>query len=401
MKVFSLIVMAFLVVGTFGVVAAEDDVSVPEAKKVGWFEDRMDRLRFAFVFDKEEKIERALELAEKRLAEAEALAEEDPERAEKARERYNAFVERAEAALERLEAASDDADKSEDELSRMARIQNKFERHRERAEIMHLRMLERLEANGASEEKIERFEMFYERVLNRSDKLEERILERHENAVRRHKALSEMSDEELDELIAKIEDNEGLKKARLKRIDRAEVRVEKISEIGFNKIGRLEERLEDSSLSDEEKARIESWLEKHETRIENAREHRLEQLEKLEERLENGDLTEAEKKRIRAEVKEARDQAANFATSRLGEAEVWLGDANLTEEQRARVEKRLDRARARVERFSDRGIPVKALPMGRVQVDAAGVVSVDGDAVGNNVPGVDVSVDGDVVSVVA
>ncbi|MCK5342292.1 MAG: hypothetical protein KAR20_02745, partial [Candidatus Heimdallarchaeota archaeon] len=140
-------------------VAVEDDseeVEIPEAREVGFFEDVFDRVGFAFIFNRERKIERALDLAEKRLAEAEAFAEEDPEKAERAQKRYDAFVAKAEEVLEKIEVQkSDDGNRSIRDMGMIARIQNKFERHREHTDEIYIRALERFRENNASEEKIE------------------------------------------------------------------------------------------------------------------------------------------------------------------------------------------------------------------------------------------------------
>lgn len=268
-KTNNLFLIMLLLVGTLGFVVAdeEEESDIPEAKKVGFFEDRMDRIKFAFTFNKEKKIERALTMAEKRLAEAEVLAEEDPEAYERAQERYDELVARAEEILEDMESEAEDAEDSVENIERVARIQNKFERHRSHADEIYTRARERFEANNASDEKLERFEMFHERALNRSYKMEERILERRENIIQKHKTLTEMDDEELEELLVKIEDDEGLKAAREKRVELAEIRVEKLEQIGEKRLEMARERLNNADLSEEEKAKIRERLEDVEMKL--------------------------------------------------------------------------------------------------------------------------------------
>ncbi|MCD4771041.1 DUF5667 domain-containing protein [archaeon] len=268
-KTNNLFLIMLLLVGTLGFVVAdeEEESDIPEAKKVGFFEDRMDRIKFAFTFNKEKKIERALTMAEKRLAETEVLAEEDPEAYERAQERYDELVARAEEILEDMESEAEDAEDSVENIERVARIQNKFERHRSHADEIYTRARERFEANNASDEKLERFEMFHERALNRSYKMEERILERRENIIQKHKTLTEMDDEELEELLVKIEDDEGLKAAREKRVELAEIRVEKLEQIGEKRLEMARERLNNADLSEEEKAKIRERLEDVEMKL--------------------------------------------------------------------------------------------------------------------------------------
>jgi hypothetical protein len=264
--------MAFLLVGTFCFVTAEDvesEVVVPEARKIGFFGNAFDRIDFALTFNKEKKIEKVLEMAEKRLAEAEASG--DTEEIAIAQERYDELVARAEEILADIESRAEDRNGSINEMEQIARIQNRFERHREHAGEIYARALERFEANNASDEKIERFEMFYERALNRSDRLEAKILEKRENSIKKQKVLSEMSDEELENLLAEIEEREGLKENREKRIERAEVRIEKLERVKEKNIERIKERLNSSDLTDEEKLRIENRMIEAEKRFEEHR----------------------------------------------------------------------------------------------------------------------------------
>lgn len=266
-KINGLFVMMFLLVGTLGFVVADEtpldkdqtgqaDDAVPEPKKIGFFKNQMFKLNLAFTFNKERKIDKVLEMAERRLAEAELLAEEDPEAYVRAQERYDDLVARAEEILSKIGDGDGDENKSIGYMEKVARIQNKFERHRDHADEIYARALERFAANNASDEKIARFEMFHERALNRSDQMEARILEKRENAIRKHKALSEMSDSELEGLLVRIESGEGLAEARAVRMDRLEVRIQKLGDRGITMSNRMTERFENANLTEGQKARI-------------------------------------------------------------------------------------------------------------------------------------------------
>ncbi len=260
-----LFLMAFLIVGTLGFVVAEDslgEADIPEAKKIGFFENMFDNVGLAFTFNKEKKIARALELAEKRLAEAEALVEESPEEAERAQERYNDFIAKAEKVLEKIsDAKAENENLSIDEMEKMARIQNQFERHREQTAKIYTRALERFEKNNASDEKIERFENFYDRALNRSDKMEEKILQKREAAIKRHKVLAEKSDEEIESILEEIEEREGLTEAREQRVERAEVRVQKFAVMKQKNVERIQARLNETDLTEAQREQITNRVE--------------------------------------------------------------------------------------------------------------------------------------------
>ena len=252
--------MVFLIVGTLGFVVADEEseeYELPEAREIGFFENMFDNVGLAFTFNRERKIQRALELAEKRLAEAEALAEDDPEAAERAQERYSEFVAKAEEALEEIsEANAEDENLSIEEMEKIARIQNQFEEHREHTARIYTRALGRFEENGASDEKIERFESFYESASERSDEMENKIIQRKESAMTKYKVLAEKSDEELEEIFADIEEGEGLTEAREQRTERSEVRVQNVMEIKNRNIEKAQVHLNDADLTDEERLEI-------------------------------------------------------------------------------------------------------------------------------------------------
>ncbi|MFH1238315.1 MAG: hypothetical protein ABIH79_01575 [archaeon] len=282
-KISVLFLMVFLLVGTLGfVVAVEEDsgeVEIPEARGIGFFEDTFDRIGFAFIFNQERKIERALELAEKRLAEAEAFAEEDPERAEKARERYEGFVANAEEVLEKIGTQkSNDGGRSVKDMEMMARIQNRFEKHREQAEEIHIRALERFRNNNASDEKIDRFENLYERALIRNDAMEQKVLQKREIVLNRHKVLSGKSDEELEEILVEIESKEGLVAARERRLERVEQRTERFIGVQEAQLERTRTRLENAGLSEEQKLKVQSELGKLDQKLNTFKEKSAERI---------------------------------------------------------------------------------------------------------------------------
>ena len=259
-KINTLFLMVFLIVGTLGFVVADEDFEeyeLPEAQEIGFFENMFDNMGLAFTFNREKKIQKALGLAEKRLAEAEALAEDDPEAGERAQERYDEFVAKAEEALEDIsEANAENGNLSIGEMGKMARIQNQFEKHREHTARIYTRALERFEENNASDEKIERFESFYGRSSERSDEMEDRIIQRKESAMTKYKVLAEKSDEELEEIFADIEEGEGLTEAREQRTERSEVRVQNVMEIKNRNIEKAQVHLNDADLTDEERLEI-------------------------------------------------------------------------------------------------------------------------------------------------
>jgi len=172
-KINVILVMALLLVGTFGTflvsadeqdsetsagivnenkVSLDDDIVYPElseARNVGAFENFKDSVRLAFTFDRERRILLWLERAEKRYNEFQNN-EDDPEKQARAKKIYSFYLKRAHDALEKL----NDDDK-------IARAYEKFEAHEKKIELVHEKHLKMLERTSASEEKKERFEAFY------------------------------------------------------------------------------------------------------------------------------------------------------------------------------------------------------------------------------------------------
>lgn len=265
-KINVMFVMLFLLIGSLSFVVADshdigDETVIKEAKNVGFFGNAMDGIRFAFTFNKERKIEFALERAEKRLAEVEANAEDNPERAERAQERYDEFVAKAEEILAAIEDRQNNEDESTEYIGKIARIQKKFELHREHAEEIYTRALIRFEENNASDEKIERFEMFYERSLSRSNEMEIKLIAKRRSIIERHKDLTNESDDELEDVLEEIEKREGLTDARIRREVRSKIRIEKFDEVTGRRIERYELRLRESDLTEDQKLRIRARIE--------------------------------------------------------------------------------------------------------------------------------------------
>lgn len=272
-KITSLFLMAFLLVGALAIVAADenetatDDIEIPAAKKIGFWENQFDRLSMAFTLNKEKKIEKILEVAEKHLAEAEILADEDPEAYEEAQASYDELVARAEEVLANIEDKADNANESERNMEKVARIEAKFERHRDRIDAMYTRAFERFERNNASDEKMERFQMFHDRAINRTNKMEARILERRDIIAKKHKTLTEMNDTELMDVLDRIDENQGLTKAREMRLANFEKRTVKLEQVGEQRIERIQERIGNENLTEDQKEDLTQKIEKIEGRI--------------------------------------------------------------------------------------------------------------------------------------
>lgn len=264
-KLITMCFAVFLVIGLLGVVVAENStdnaidlnenesaLELPEPGTDTAIENSWDKLRLAFTFNKEKKIQKALDIAEERLAEAKANAKENPERAEIARQRYEHFAQKAEDTLTELEEVQN-GDNATESFGEIARIQNRFEVHRERAVLAHNKALEEMSKSNMSEEQLQMIEGIFQRFENNSIGMQQKMQQKRENLETKFKVRNEMTDKEISDFMEKVNKSQGLEKAREKRTERREIleqKREQIKEIAEerinNKISQANEKETDS-----------------------------------------------------------------------------------------------------------------------------------------------------------
>ena len=186
-----------------------------------------ERVQLSFVRNPERRAERALSLADKKIAEIEVLAERgEIQRAERAEQRYEELLEQATQAIERLEEA-DSYEDAQTRLEASSRARANLQVRLERVVETHERILER-QADRMSEQQLERLEQAFARANNAALQADARFEESQERVKTRTKVLGNLSDEEADALEANVSARTGLE-ARL------DMRAENI-------LARMEER---------------------------------------------------------------------------------------------------------------------------------------------------------------
>jgi len=245
--------MVFLVLGMFSFVSAQEEypeVEIPEAGAISGFERAMERFQLFFIMNPERKTDKSLEIAEQRLTEIEKLVEGGNfEEAEKLREEYRTMLQKAEKSMNKIEA-NNDFNKSQEAWRKVARIQNRIEKHQEKGKMIRLRILEN---QNMTLEELEEIEEMFGEIQNSSENLSFLTEIRKENFETKLKVLSEMSDEELEDLLERIESEEGILQERENRMIREKSR--NIKEIGVRErnIERIQQRIESSNMTEEEK----------------------------------------------------------------------------------------------------------------------------------------------------
>lgn len=329
--------MSFLVLGMTGFTLAEEsdeavpalisapaeEVALPSAEPTGFFGRTFDNWGLAFTFNAEKRIEKSLALAEKRLAEAEKLAESDPEAAELARERYEHFLAKAEGALAKLEAKeSKDLNKSQEQLEKMTQMQNRFEEHRETADAIHVRTIERLQARNASDEQIAKMEEAFGKAAQRFEKSIEEANQKQEKAKLKYKVLGDLTDDEIEAKIADIEGKAGIAKSRAERIVREEVRVEKYEQAKNKQVSKLQERIDaNGNLTAEDKDMLQK-------RIENAQAKMKDFAEKAEKNIAQNQKRTETQEQARKQFEEGAKKALGELKGKIDEAKKDLAETN-------------------------------------------------------------------------
>ena len=165
-KIFTSIFVIFLLVGTFSfVLAAADEDS---SSGTGFFA----KLRLAFTFNQEKKIERSLDIAEAYYARAEKIVSEDSEEAQRLMTQYEKFSGKAEKTLDKLDV------KNSGDMEKVARVEMRLEQHQERVENTYTQMIQRLQNSNASEEVIAQFEERHSNLVQMNEERRESVLAR-------------------------------------------------------------------------------------------------------------------------------------------------------------------------------------------------------------------------------
>lgn len=308
-KIGTIFLLTFLVFGMIGFVSAEEnnsEVNIQNAGSINAFERMMERIQLSFISDPEKKAEKTLEYAEERLAEIEKLTEEGKlEEAAKLQKHYQRMIGKSEKAMERIEA-NGDINKSQNALRKMARIENQIEKHNEKRDMIHLRLLDK---ENLTAEEIEEIEDLFGEIENSSESLDELAEARKENFETKLKVLSELSDEELENLLAQIESQEGILEEREERQIRAKERNMREIEVRERNLERIQERIESSNMTEEEKEIALERFEMQKEHFEEFKERKEESKELFEERREEARERFEKAKELREEHNEEMAEA--------------------------------------------------------------------------------------------
>lgn len=294
-KIFVGIFSLFLLLAVAGVVSAQDEVNssidseevVDAGAKPGsvlyGFDRFGENVRMAFTFNKAKKAKYGLKIAEERLAEAKELSEKgEKERAKKATENHEKIMKKVQENIEAIESNGND-ETSKKAIEETYSLEERLQKHREKVAEVHSGILERLRnESNMSEEQIQHLEGVFGKIENHSLEVENKILEKRENAKMKYKVISEKDSEEIEEEFEEREKEMTKAKEAIKK------NIEKRQEMRKEVRQRILENLNNSeyyqNLSEEEK---EELREKVRERIQENSEERIEKRKGIEEGMKN------------------------------------------------------------------------------------------------------------------
>ena len=162
-------------------------------------ERAMERLRLVFMRNKAKRALYKIQMAEERLAETEVMLEENNfEAAQEAEEAHDEIIAEAEQEAEEIETDEDESI-AEGALGDIEKVQLGLLSHSERVALVHNRILERMQMNNVSEEKLVHVGEVFVRIQSKAQEMEQRVTEKRERVRTRYKVLSEKNESELIE----------------------------------------------------------------------------------------------------------------------------------------------------------------------------------------------------------
>ena len=191
--------------------------------KLGW-----EKIQLGLTFNQEKKAEMELEFAQKRLLEAKKMAEKgDLKAMEKAEREHGKLIEKARERISRMDG--DGREKSINEsMTKLVGLQRAIEVHEQRIEVLKDILSEK---NMTDEQRV-KFEALIDKMQNNTAKLLNLEEKKKDNFKTKLKAVTNKSDEEIENVVEDIEKGQGLDAARKliaeKRINQTEKALEKL-----------------------------------------------------------------------------------------------------------------------------------------------------------------------------
>jgi hypothetical protein len=268
MRIKGLLMIMLLLISLPLIAAQDDGVEFEEEAGVApdsalyGLDKAMERLSLALTFEKVKKTEKRLRHAEERLLEVQKMIEKGKAKhADKAQADHDELLEEVSEEIEGLDSDGS-SEKAEEALEKVAKLRLKTQSHYEKVSAIKDRILER-KAETMTEEQIEHLEQVFNKIKAKALDTEKRTEGKRGKIKTKLKALSELTDEELDELVGNLEERH--EQAREDRANRWLARAEQ-------KLAKARERLADAALDEDRAGEITANLDAMEELITEAKE---------------------------------------------------------------------------------------------------------------------------------
>jgi len=179
-----------------------------------------DDINLALTFNDADKTELAVEIAEERLAETEVMIEiGDADAADEAQVEHDESIADAEKALEEIDSDGS-VENSEEAVAEIESVRESVRNHAEKVEAVKNRILEKKRAT-MSDEQIAHMEAVFGKIVAKAQGMESKVDQKKENARVKYKALSGLTDEEIEGKFAEIEN-----KVKSERAEKVKTKTE-------------------------------------------------------------------------------------------------------------------------------------------------------------------------------
>jgi len=183
------------------------DAGVSPDSVVYGLDRAIERINLALIFNKIKRAEKALLIAEERLAEVEAMIEKNKlDKAEIAQQKYKEITEDNEKTIDEIESEGDN-ETSAKVLRDVIGLELKAMSHREKVVFVKNRILER-QSGKMTEEQIAHLREVFDKIISKASEMENKTAEKRNRIKVKHKVLAELTDEELEDFEAELKQKE-------------------------------------------------------------------------------------------------------------------------------------------------------------------------------------------------
>ena len=225
-KLMPVLLLGMLMVSLMGsfVLAADDvldvDAGVAPDSALYVLDTLADDVNLALTFNDADKAELAVEIAEERLAETEVMIEiGDADAADEAQVEHDESIADAEKALEEIDSDGS-VENSEEAVAEIESVRERVRNHAEKVEAVKNRIMEKKRATMNAEQ-IAHMEAVFGKIVAKAQGMESKVDQKKENAKVKYKALSGLTDEEIEGKFAEIEN-----KVKSERAEKVKTKTE-------------------------------------------------------------------------------------------------------------------------------------------------------------------------------